>query len=246
MKVSIITVVYNGVGVLEKTIRSVASQDYPEKEYIVIDGASKDGTVELLKAHADVIQQWISEPDKGLYDAMNKGLKLASGDFVIFLNAGDCFYNDKILSEVFTGYDGNSDILYGETLIVSPEGAEIGMRRLKAPERLEWKSMINGMVVCHQSVFVRRTLAPQYNLNYRVAADYDWIVSALRTARSVQNSGLIISRFLDGGINKKNIIRALRERFSIMRKNYGLFRVSLQHLIIGTRFFWYWLTHGRF
>lgn len=243
---SIITVVYNGIDTIEKTIQSVASQTYKNIEYIVIDGASKDGTLEVIKKYPNIITNWISETDKGLYDAMNKGLTLAKGKYVCFLNSGDTFYELKSLENIFSQFQELPDIIYGETMIVDADGNEIGDRRLKAPENLSWKSFRDGMLVCHQSIFVKRNLAEPYNLKYRISADFEWVLKALKKAQSIHNSHIYIARFLDGGINKKNIRRGLTERFSIMISFYGFLPVLLRHFVIGTKFFWYWFRNKRF
>jgi glycosyltransferase involved in cell wall biosynthesis len=244
-RISIITVVFNGEKVLERTIQSIHTQTYRNLEYIIIDGASNDGTLELIKQHQEVVNKWKSEPDRGLYDAMNKGLAMASGDYVLFLNAGDQFYKDQTLEKVFS--DGvKADVLYGETLIVDPEGKEIGMRRLKTPEVLSWKSLMNGMLVCHQSFIVRRSISPQYELRYKIAADYAWMLECLKRAKTIVNTHMIISRFLEGGMNKSNIPTALKERFYIMASHYGWLRTLIMHVLIGLRFIWFVIKNRRF
>lgn len=243
---SIITVVYNGIATIEKTIQSVASQTYKNIEYIVVDGASKDGTLNIIKKYSQAISIWISEPDKGLYDAMNKGLALAKGKYVCFLNSGDTFYDAKTLEHIFSQFQEFPDIIYGETMIVDANGNEIGTRRLKAPENLNWKSFQDGMLVCHQSIFVNRNLATSYNLKYKISADFEWVLKALKRAQTIHNAHLYIARFLDGGINKKNIRRGLTERFKIMIAFYGFIPVLLRHFLIGTKFFWYWFRNKRF
>ncbi|MEM6725896.1 MAG: glycosyltransferase family 2 protein, partial [Bacteroidota bacterium] len=116
--ISVITVVYNGKDLLEGTIKSVINQTYPHIEYVMVDGNSKDGTQEIIQQYADRIDQWISEPDKGLYDAMNKGLRMATGDFVLFMNAGDEFRNPDVLEKVFAKATEKTDVLYGEVMFV--------------------------------------------------------------------------------------------------------------------------------
>ncbi|MCB8994777.1 MAG: glycosyltransferase [Bacteroidales bacterium] len=245
-KISVITVVYNAGKFLERTLISIQSQKFSELEYIVVDGGSKDNTLELIKNYQSIISKWISEPDDGLYSAMNKGLAMASGEYVLFLNAGDEFYNENVLEAVFSSSQTESDVYYGETMIVDEKGREIGMRRLKAPEKLNWKSLIDGMLVCHQSFIVKRNICGNYNLQYKIAADYDWMLNCLKAAKEITNTHLIISRFLDGGINKHNIGIALRERFRIMLKNYNFLLVFFNHFLIGWRFTFSYLKNGRF
>ena len=152
-KFSIITVTYNAEKVLEDTIQSVISQTYHHIEYIIVDGASKDGTLSIINRYRSRIHTVVSEPDKGLYDAMNKGIALASGDYLCFLNAGDCFHEDDTLQQMVHTINGNElpDILYGETAIVDKDRHFLRMRRLSAPETLTWKSFKQGMLVCHQA-----------------------------------------------------------------------------------------------
>lgn len=243
--ISIITVVYNGEKVLARTIESIRDQSFRDIEYIIIDGNSKDGTRGIIEKYRSSIHQFISEPDKGLYDAMNKGLKLANGKYVLFLNAGDQFQEKTTLEQVFKN-TLPADVYYGETMMVNDSNEDIGLRRLKAPEILSWESLLNGMLVCHQSFIMRREIAPEYNLSYRIAADYEWMLQCLKRSKTIVNTHQIISRFLDGGMNKSNIQTALKERFGVMIKHYGFFRTAAMHVLIGFRFSWFVLRKGRF
>jgi glycosyltransferase involved in cell wall biosynthesis len=245
-KISIITVVFNGKTTIENTIQSVVSQSYTNIEYIIIDGNSKDGTSEIIKRYQDQIAIWISEPDKGLYDAMNKGLDKATGEYILFLNSGDVFHSNDVLKQIFSAEGPASDIYYGETVIINEQGIDIGMRRLEAPEQLSWKSLINGMLVCHQSFIVKKSISPYYNLKYKIAADYDWMINCLKKAESISNTHLVISKFLDGGLNKQNISKALFERFLIMIHHYNFFLVVLNHFRIGYRFVLSYWKNKRF
>ncbi len=243
--ISIITVVYNGEKVLERTIESIRNQTFRDLEYIIIDGNSKDGTKAIIEKYKADISQWISEPDKGLYDAMNKGLRLAKGKYVLFLNAGDQFQEKTTLEQVFRS-SVIADIYYGETMMVNDANEDIGLRRLKAPEILNRESLINGMLVCHQSFIMRREIAPEYNLRYKIAADYEWMLQCLKRSKTNVNTHQIIARFLDGGMNKSNIQTALKERFGVMVKEYGFFRTAAMHILIGFRFSWFVLRKRRF
>lgn len=245
-RISIITVVFNAGDVMENTILSIRNQTYKNIEYIIVDGASTDGTLELINRYKAFIDKWISEPDKGIYFAMNKGLEMAGGDYVWFINAGDRLYGPTLIENIFTTNPPFCDIYYGETMIIDREGREIGLRRLKAPAKLNWKNLINGMLVCHQSFLVRKELAPSYDTKMKIAADYAWMLECLKAAGTICNTNLIMTGFLDGGINKRNIPLSLRERFSTMVKHYGLIATISQHLIIGARFFWYVIRNGRF
>ena len=244
--VSIITVVYNAKDSLAKTMQSVREQKarYPHIEYIVVDGASQDGTQELIHQNQDIVSRWISEPDKGIYDAMNKGLAMASGDFVWFLNAGDFIYSDRFLEQTFARNtlsdatpDGRADVYYGQTQLVDADWKPAGMRRLRAPEKLTPKSFRMGMLVCHQSVLVRRALAEPYDRRYKCSADYNWVLQALEKARRIANTHQIVSCYLKGGKSRQMLVLSWKERFRIMRLHFGLFSTLWFHGLILLRVF---------
>ena len=186
--ISVITIVFNGAGLLEKTIRSVTGQSYPNIEYLIIDGGSTDGTTNIIRQHEQQVSYWISEPDRGIYDAMNKGLALATGDFVWFMNTGDRIYSDDTLEKIFHSGPASGDppdlalIYYGDTMIVDAEYREVGLRRLRPPEVLTWKSFKKGMVVCHQAILVNRQIAEPFDPQYSHSADYDWVLRAIGRA----------------------------------------------------------------
>jgi glycosyltransferase involved in cell wall biosynthesis len=244
--ISIITVVFNGVQYLEATIRSIIDQECKDFEYIIVDGGSTDGTIDIIRKYENHINRWISEPDKGLYDAMNKGMQLATGEYLWFINAGDEIYNSSIIGKILTDELKSADILYGEALIIDKNRNEIGMRRQKVPEILNWQSLNFGMVVSHQSFLVRRSIAPQYNIKYQCSADIDWVIISLKIAEKIINTKLILSRFMDGGRSKHTILTNLTERFQIMVNHYGLFSTIINHLQIAGRFFLFILRNRRF
>ena len=244
--ISIITVVYNAGGVLGRTVASIKKQGYSRIEYIIVDGGSTDNTMDIVRANQDVIGKWVSEPDKGLYDAMNKGIMMAGGDYLWFINAGDEIFDAEVLSSIFDNNSFLSDVYYGETMIIDRNGREIGMRRLRAPEKLTWKNLVNGMVVCHQSFIARKEIAPFYDRQYKIAADYAWMLETLRKSGTVTNTRLILSRFLDGGLNKQQIPLALAERFRIMQRHFGFLRTVAVHFVIAFRFLFYVVRNRRF
>ena len=232
-KFSIITVTYNAEKVLEDTIQSVIFQTYRNVEYIIVDGASKDHTLEIVNKYHNRINKVISEPDKGLYDAMNKGIQLATGDYLCFLNAGDKFHNSDTLQKIVHTLEGQElpDVIYGETAIVDEEGHFLHMRRLSAPAHLNWKSFKQGMLVCHQAFFVNRELAinHMYNLQYRFSADFDWCIRIMKKAKCLHNTRLTLIDYLNEGMTTKNHKASLKERFCIMAKHYGLISTILHH-----------------
>ncbi len=231
-KLSVITVTYNAEHTLERTLKSVRKQTYPAIEHIIVDGNSNDGTVALIHRYENERLKWISEPDKGLYDAMNKGIKMATGDYLCFLNAGDTFYDTDTVQKIFASSDeGHSpDILYGETAIVDDNGRFLHMRRLQAPKNLTWKSFKHGMVVCHQAFIVKRELVEPYDLSYRFSADFDWCIRMMKKAKNIYNTDLILVDYLNAGMTTANRKASLRERYRIMEKHYGKVSTFLYHI----------------
>lgn len=233
-KFSVITVTYNAEAFLDDTIQSVISQTYKDVEYIIVDGGSKDKTLEVAKSYENKLAVLVSEPDKGLYDAMNKGIRLATGDYVCFLNAGDQFHEDDTLFQMVQSMHETElpDVLYGDTDIVDSEGHFLHKRRLSPPEELTWKSFKQGMLVCHQAFFVRTSLAKEtpYDLKYRFSADFDWCIRIMKKSRVLHNTRLTIIDYLNEGMTTRNHRASLIERFRIMSRHYGFFSTVLHHL----------------
>lgn len=222
-KFSVITVCYNAEATLEDTIQSVISQTYHHVEYIIVDGASKDRTMDIVNRYRDRIAVVVSEPDQGLYDAMNKGIRLATGDYLCFLNAGDSFHEDDTLQQMVHSIHTLQlpDVLYGETELVDHEGHFLRMRRLQAPEHLTWKSFRQGMLVCHQAFFPRRDLVMPYDLRYRFSADFDWCIKIMKKSKVLHNTHLTLIDYLAEGMTTHNHQASLKERFLIMARHYG-------------------------
>lgn len=229
---SIITVTYNAGELIENTIRSVMAQTYKNIEYIIVDGDSTDDTLQVVGKYKEHIHMIVSEPDKGLYDAMNKGMELATGDYLCFLNAGDGFHEDNTLQLMVQSITGSKlpDILYGETAIVDIAGRFLYMRRLSTPEHLTWKSFKQGMRVCHQAFFTRQTLLEPYDLRFRFSADFDWCIRMMKKARSLHNTHLTIIDYLDEGMTTRYRRASLKERFRIMAKHYGGVNTVVYHV----------------
>lgn len=238
-KFSVITVTYNAEKVLEETIQSVITQTYRHVEYIIIDGASKDGTMSIINRYRSQIDKLICEPDEGLYDAMNKGIEQASGDYLCFLNAGDCFHNDHTLQQITHTLHQSElpDVIYGETAIVDQKGHFLRMRRLSAPQTLGWKDFKQGMLVCHQAFFAKRTLAEPYDLKYRYSADFDWCIRVLKKAHTTHNTHLTVIDYLEEGMTTQNRNASLKERFRIMVKHYGFLSTMAHHAWFVVRLF---------
>lgn len=230
-KFSIITVTYNAAKVLEDTIQSIVTQTYKNTEYIIVDGGSTDGTLDIINKYKEHIHAVVSEPDKGLYDAMNKGIKLATGDYLCFLNAGDGLHEDDTLQLTVHSLTETElpGVLYGETEIVDSNGHFLSMRRLSAPQKLTWKSFKKGMLVCHQAFFARRDLIEPYDLQYRFSADFDWCIRIMKKANVLHNTHLTLIDYLNEGMTTRNHKASLKERFNIMAKHYGLFSTLMHH-----------------
>ena len=232
-KFSIITVTYNAGKVLEDTIQSVVFQTYRNVEYIIVDGGSTDNTLDVVHKYQERISKVISEPDKGLYDAMNKGIRMATGDYLCFLNAGDELHENETLQKIVYTLKGKElpDVIYGETAIVDEEGHFLHMRRLSTPEHLHWKSFKEGMLVCHQAFFSRRelALANPYDLRYRFSADFDWCIRIMKQSKDLHNTHLTLIDYLNEGMTTQNHKASLKERFRIMTKHYGWISTILHH-----------------
>jgi glycosyltransferase involved in cell wall biosynthesis len=229
---SVITITYNAEKTLEDTIQSVITQNYHHIEYIIVDGASKDGTMKIVERYRDKISVVVSEPDSGLYDAMNKGMHMATGDYLCFLNAGDCFHEDDTLLNVAHSLNGMNelpDIIYGNTALVDSEGHFLRMRRLAPPEKLNWRSFRHGMLVCHQAFFMKRTKAVDYDLHYRFSADFDWCIRCMKNSGTMQNTHLTLIDYLSEGMTTQNHKASLKERFRIMAHHYGLIPTIAMH-----------------
>ncbi len=216
---SVITVTYN-------------AGTYPYVEHIIVDGKSKDNTVALIQLYENPKLKWISEPDSGLYDAMNKAVTMATGDYLCFLNAGDMFFLAETVEKMMNSFQPSSapDILYGETAIVDNNGTFLRMRRLKAPETLSWESFKQGMLVCHQAFIVKRTIFEPYDLNYRFSADVDWCIRLMKKSRRIHNTHLTLINYLDEGVTTANRKASLKERYRIMVKYYGQVSTFLHHV----------------
>ncbi|MEM9823373.1 MAG: glycosyltransferase family 2 protein [Bacteroidota bacterium] len=233
--ISIVTVVFNGEDLLEGTFQSVFNQSYPHIEYIVVDGASTDGTLALIKENEHRITRWISEKDEGLYDAMNKGIQLATGDFIWFMNCGDHIYAPDTVEKLVEAYTPKTDVLYGEVMLVDEQRAPMGTRSEitphQLPAQLSWKSMARGMVVSHQAFLPRRRLWINYAPN-NLTADIDWVINILKKSQCTTPSGLILATYLTGGLSKKRHQQSLQDRYAVLKKHFGFFPNLFNHFLI--------------
>ena len=246
MHISVITVTYNPGDLLEPTMQSVLEQVGVRVDYVVVDGASKDGTAERLRAFGEKVQgvslvyRWVSEPDRGLYDAMNKGLAMATGDYVLFLNAGDTLAHSRVLADLWTEAPG-AGAYYGQAMVVeSVGGRELGLRKPLPPSRLDSRSLRFGMVVCHQAFIVGRAWAKPYDLQYKICADIDWMIRSLQTLEAakvpIHFADRVLVQFLDGGLSSQRRKAAWKERYRIFERHYGPWNNLANHVWIVLRY----------
>lgn len=220
------------------------NQTYDNIEYIVVDGASTDGTLDVLKKYESRLSKLVSEKDKGIYDAMNKGLTLAQGDYVVFMNSGDEIYAADTVEKIFAS-EPSGDIYYGETEMYDENWKSLGRRRHKAPENFSWKDFKFGMSISHQAIYVRRSLTEPYDLDYKLSSDIDWILKAAKRSKKIVNTRMYVAKYLVGGMSKKRHRQSLIERFHIFSKHYGLIPNLFNHAIIATKLAVYYLRHRR-
>lgn len=244
MTITYITITYNAEAVLRRTLDSVLRQDYPHIRHLIIDGASTDGTLAIVEDYISRSNaaenghevMMTSEPDNGIYDAMNKGLRSATGDYVCFLNAGDFLPSDDTASYI-AGSVGDQlpAVLYGDTDIVDSEGNFLQHRRLAPPDNLTWKSFRQGMLVCHQAFYARVDFAVQnpYDTSFRYSADVDWCIRIMRQAADenvpLMNLHRVVACYTKEGTSTKNHQASLRERYLVMQRHYGVVQTFLLH-----------------
>ncbi len=245
--ISIITVVRNDREHIAATIDSVLGQKYKNIQYIIIDGNSTDGTVDIIKGYGGRIHYFVSEADEGIYDAMNKGLRAVTGDYVLFLNSADRLYDEITLGKIIAY--GEADIYYGDTAFYDKDDRFLGLRSKvttrSLPEHLSYRHFLMGMPVSHQAIIVRASLTEDFELKYFCSADIDWCIRMLKKSKSIINTGLVISKYLIGGISHQHKRTCWKERFQIMSYYFGfpLACVNLVKIII--RFLYKGILMGR-
>jgi len=209
--ISVITVVLDNAKGFRQTAQSIINLQYPSIEFIVIDGGSTDGTVEVIKSHAEHITYWISEPDKGIYDAMNKGLAKATGEWINFMNAGDVFFDRNVLSTVFTQDVGDAQVLYGDSIARYPSFQT--WRKALPPEDL-WK----GMICCHQAIFLQTNLIKNegFKPGLYFSADYEMIVRLYISGKKFRYIPGTIAVFDTRGSSNLNMVKSARSNLEIL------------------------------
>ena len=246
IRITYVTITYNAAAVLQPTLDSVLQQDYPHIVHLIIDGASTDDTLKLVDdyiARSNAAEnghsvQVTSEPDKGIYDAMNKGLRSADGDYVCFLNAGDFLPSPDTASKIaqqVAAAGGLPAVLYGDTDIVDGEGRFLHHRRLAPPENLTWRSFNQGMLVCHQAFYARTdfAIATPYNEQYRYSADVDWCIRVMKAAEKenvpLLNLKMVVANYRQEGQTTLHHRESLLERYRVMEHHYGRLQTLLLH-----------------
>lgn len=204
--ITVVTVVYNAANTLEATLQSVFDQRYDSIEYIVIDGGSTDGSLDIIRKHDQKIDLWISEPDKGIYDAMNKGIDLATGEWINFMNSGDRFASADALT--FFERPFNADVVYGDAEIEYPGFT-------KAWKNTDISNLWKRMAFCHQACFVKtaaiRTL--KFDLSYRVSADFNQLYTLYQQGKKFEYVDTLICYYdFKEGISKNMAVRSILER----------------------------------
>ena len=246
IRITYVTITYNAASVLQRTLDSVICQVYPEIVHLIIDGASTDATLQLVDDYIERSNalgnghriQVTSEPDKGIYDAMNKGLRSIDGDYVCFLNAGDFLPASDITSKIAETVERQSSlpaVLYGDTDIVDSEGRFLHHRRLAPPEQLSWKSFRRGMLVCHQAFYARTdfAIATPYDMQYRYSADVDWCIRVMKAAAKenvpMLNLKMVVVNYTEEGQTTLHHRESLWERYHVMERHYGRIQTFLLH-----------------
>ncbi len=230
-KISIITVTYNASTLFEQTISSIASQSYSNIEFLVIDGKSSDNTTEIIQQYRDIIAYHVSEPDGGIYDAMNKGLQAATGDYVLFLNAGDYFCNDNSLENIMLSAPTSVDVLYGDIQLMGTNGS---MRHHKALQFSQENLLKYGTgVLCHQAILVKRMHAPLYDTRYVYKGELNWYFDIFQKTPDLSyfhyNEPLVY--YFLGGKGYCNFLRNRLEWYLLLIKRFGVGAVFNSHFL---------------
>ena len=232
MKVSVITVCYNRKATIEQSIKSVLDQDYPDIEYIIVDGNSSDGTQDIIKSYSDKIAKYISEPDKGMYDAINKGLGLATGDIVGLMHSDDVFYDTAVVSKIIEKFKNNSNInaIYGDGIYVTNDDEQKIVRNRIGGD-YDYKRLKSGWLPLHPTVYIKKSVIDKYgnyNLDFKIASDTEFLLRYLFKHKiSIAYLNAYIVKMRMGGLST-NYKRA----FEVLREDYNIYKF---HQLSGAR-----------
>lgn len=216
--VTIITVVFNGENDIEETILSVINQTYENIEYIIIDGGSSDGTLNIIKKYENVLDYWISERDRGIYDAMNKGIDLVQGEWINFMNAGDLFYDNNVLSNIFSSDNQSFHMIYGNSCFYDEKNNYFINNKTN-------KLKINLNAINHQSVFINRNVHSPFSLEYKLSSDHNLIYKIFKI-KKVRYINIFVCKYLIGGLSSNaSLIR--NEKFLISVRNGNFIDIVL-------------------
>ena len=236
-KISVVTVCYNSLEMLKKTMQSVDAQTYGNMEYIVVDGNSSDGTSDYLKAYTGKLTKYVSEPDKGIYDAMNKGARMSEGDYVIFLNAGDLFAENTTLEKIFDGKDYDDDVIYGDVLRKKSDGT-LAVKKALAPNNS------HKMYFCHQSCFAKRDclIEHPFDLKYRLSADFNFFKILTLQHKTFKQLDLPVSIYDMTGVSNTRRSSGLKENIKIVQEHDNFFN---KLKLLPRLYFVYWYAKMR-
>ncbi len=225
-KVTVVTVVLNDAKHLEQTILSVLNQTYKNIEYIIIDGGSTDGTVEIIKKYETQLAYWVSEKDKGIFYATNKGVDKATGEWINYLNSGDYFFNDTVFEKIFSQPHPKADLLYG-SFIGNFNGRAVECIAPATVNDRSWK----GMPVCHTAVFARTSLMKKFRFDtkFRVSADGEFMVRCAAAHCVFERLDLVVFRVGTLGYSSANWLKARQENWEIARKYFPGIKTDLFH-----------------
>ena len=234
MKISVVTVCRNSEKTIERTLQSVACQNCTDFEYIVVDGVSTDKTLEIIEKYKNHITKFISEPDKGIYDAMNKGAKMAEGDYIVFLNADDVFIHENLLSLVVEKMNNKkADLYYGDLVFIEKDNGSLNNRK---QDNVNYIYLCGGMLF-HPAIFAAKKIFEEigyFDTNYKIAADYDWILNVLAKNKiSCEYLGFPITMFSDGegaSTNEQNRQKHKKERNEIQHKYFSSLFIKISNL----------------
>ncbi len=221
--ISIVTVVYNGESFLEKTIQSVLNQTYENIEYIIIDGGSTNGTIDVIKKYEDKISYWISEKDEGIYDAMNKGSKIANGNFIVFMNAGDIFYSEISLDNIVNSIKDNKKVYFGRAKLNKKDLTWLYPNQKVTSKNIN--SWLKKALPNHQAMFFPRHFYKhvKYNVKYKIGSDSDYKFKAKKECGFVFIDETICEFELDGVSSTFDTYKNTRE---IMKDSW---KISMEH-----------------
>jgi len=243
-KISIITITFQAEAYLQRTLDSVHAQGNRDQfEYIIVDGNSRDQTMSIIQNAPIKTDVLISENDQGIYDAMNKGLTKATGEYVTFMNAGDQFASDDTLKTILNHLSKNPDVLYSDANFVDLKGNFMGKRSEatphQLPQNLTWRDFKFGMLICHQAFICKKSIAPFFKLEYQLSSDIDWEIKCLKAAQKISYMPEPICNYLMGGASVKNLKKSWMERFQVLSVHFGFLQTMINHIVIifrGIRF----------